>query len=407
MKPIKATRFTGINNRTPIDRLPVTDEGRAVRDALNVDMTSAGTFQRRPGQDKEVSCTNARCLYEIPGGALYADGDNLFLFDGTTSTQVGDLSSPYAHVAYENTPLGTVWSDGYRLNLYSGTSRRLSPEMPNPQPAVTAASGGALVAGTYGVMFSSIRADGQQSAHTVPVYVEVAQGGFLSIAAAGHTERIAVFVTAVDGEIFYRSGSIEVGQTSLSIPIVRTDGQPVSFEVMSDLPPGSILALHKGRLLSADGQALYYSLPYNYGLYRPAFDYILTPEDITLVAPVEGGVYLATLSETWWLPGGDIGNTNMVKLLPYGAVKGTLAKIEDSTDLMWFTPQGPVTANQAGQVSALQNKSVAFPAANAGASIWRESNGLRQFISAISTNPSIPPGAAVAGTYMEAEVIQP
>lgn len=407
MDPIKAERFTGINNRSPIDRLPVTDAGRAVRDALNVDMTSAGTFQRRPGQDKVVTGTNTRCLHEIPGGALYANMNDLFLFDGTTSTQVGDIASPYAHVAYENTPLGTVWSDGYRLNVYSGTSRRLSPAMPNPQPVVTAASGGALVAGTYGVMFSSIRSDGQQSAHTVPVYVTAPQGGFLSIAAAGHTERIAVFVTALDGEIFYRSGTIEVGQTSLSIPIVRTDGQPVSFEVMSDLPPGAILALHKGRLLSAEGPALYYSLPHNYGLYRPAFDYILTPEEITLVASVDGGVYLATLSETYWLPGGDIGNTSMVKLLPYGAVKGTLSKIDDSTDLMWFTPQGPVTANQMGQVSAPQSNSVSFPSANAGASIWRESNGLRQFISAISTNPSIPPGAAVAGAYMEAEVIQP
>lgn len=407
MDPIKATRFTGINNRSPIDRLPVSDAGRAVRDALNVDMTSAGTFQRRPGQVREVTCTNARCMHEVAGGALYADGSELFLFDGSTSTLIAALSSQYAFVAYADTPLGTAWSDGYRLNLYNGTSRLLSPAMPNPRPSVVGASGGALAAGTYGVMFSSIRSDGQQSAYTIPVYVTVPQGGVIGINSAGHTDAIAVFVTAADGETFYRAGTIAVGQTSLSIPFARADGQPVIFEVMDGLPPGSILAYHKGRLLSADGQALYYSLPYNMGLYRPAFDYILLPEEITLVAPVEGGVYLATLSETYWLPGGDLSSADMVKVAKYGAVKGTMTRDPESLDVMWFSPKGPVMGSPAGQITAPQDSNVAFPTATNGASIWRESNGLSQLISAISTNPSIPPGAAVAGTYMEAEVIRP
>lgn len=407
MDPIKATRFAGINNRQPIDRLPVTDAGRSVRDALNVDLTGAGSFQRRPGQVREVACTNARCMYEVPGGALYADGASLRLFDGTNTAEVATLASPFAFVAYEKTPLGTVWSDGYRLNLYSGTSRLLAPQIPNPKPAIVAASGGALPAGTYGLMFASIRSDGQQSAYTVPDYVAVADGGVIGLTASGHTEAIAVFMTAQDGEIFYRAGTIAVGQTSLTLPFARADGQPVSFEAMDSLPAGSILGYHKGRLLSAEGPALYFSLPYNMGLYRPAFDYILLPEEITLVAPVEGGVYLATASETYFLPGGDLSSADMVKVANFGAVKGTMERDPDSLDVMWFSSQGPVMGNAAGQITAPQERSVAFPSATHGASIWRESNGLRQLISAISTNPSIPPGAAVAGAYMEAEVIQP
>jgi len=125
------------------------------------------------------------------------------------------------------------------------------------------------------------------------------------------------------------------------------------------------------------------------------------------VASVEGGAYIATLSETWWFPGGDISKADAVRLLPYGAVRGTLSKMPNSTDLMWFTPRGPVRATQGGEVVALQDQQIAFPEADAGASIWRESNGLRQLISAITSNPRSPPGAAVAGTYMEAEVIQP
>ena len=96
----------------------------------------------------------------------------------------------------------------------------------------------------------------------------------------------------------------------------------------------------------------------------------------------------------------------MVKVLPMGAVRGTLAKIPDSTDLMWFSANGPMRASQDGQVAALQSNRVAFPKADSGASVYRETNGLKQLITAISTQ-GVPSGAAVAGSFMDAEVIQP
>lgn len=410
MKPFPINGFSGINNRAPTDRLPKDEAGRrAVHDAVNVDLTEAGTVQRRPGSGKVVTASNVRSLTSMGGYGYYAAGSTLYRFDGHSASEaVGTLESAYASVCYAESPIGLVWSDGYRLNLLNGTSQRLAPAQPNPQPVATGASGGSLPAGTYGVLFTSLRADGQQSAPTYPQYVDVPANGAISISASGHTDKINVFVTACNGELFYRESMIAVGQSSANIPFVRSDGQPIAYEVTGDIPAGSILALHKGRLLSADGAFVFYSLPWAMGIYRPSTDYIPFPQDVTVIAPVEGGVYIATLSETYWIPGGDISKAGlMVKVQPYGAVRGTLAKIEDSTDLMWFTPQGPVRASQDGQVTALHSKSVAFPSANSGASIWRESNGLTQLISAISSNPSIPPGAAVAGSYMDAEVIQP
>lgn len=402
---MKIKRFTGINNRQPVDRIRDTDAGRPVRDAVNVDLSDAGTFQRRPGTKKTLSGTNVRNLYQVKGGALFADGDKLKLFNGSTATEVATLTTPYANVAYADTPLGTAWSDGYRLNVYNGTSRRLAPAQPNPVPSVVASAGGALVAGVYGLFFTTIRSDGQQSAPTVPQYVTAPANGVIQVSSSGHTERIAVFLTGVDGEIFYRAGTIEVGQSALTLPLARTDGQPVSYEVINDLPAGSILALHKGRLLSADGPYLFYSLTWNMGLYRPATDFIPFPEEITIVAPVEGGVFVATTEATYWLAGSDISKADVVRLKSDGGVRGTLTW--EDIKPMWFTPDGPVSGSQDGQITELQSDAVVYPAADSGASIWRESNGLRQLISAISTNPSIPPGAAVAGSYMDAEVIQP
>lgn len=400
---MKIERFTGINNRQPVDRIQPTDAGIPVRDAVNVDLSASGTFQRRPGYEQVVTMANCRDLREVKGGALFASGDRLCRFNGATTTEVAALASPFVRVAYADSPLGTIWSDGFTLNVYSGTSKKLTPAVPNPAPVASASVLGSLAAGTYGVFFASIRSDGQQSAPTFPQYIAVPANGSIQVSASGHTERIAVFITAVDGEMFYREGSIEVGQTSAAFPVLSGAGQPVRYEPISDLPPGRILAVDSGRLLSADGPYLFYSLPWNMGLYRPAKDFIPFPEDITLIAPSEGGVYLCTTSKTYWLPGGDISKADMDGIAPYGAIKGTLSEMPNSLDLMWFSPRGPVRASPGGQIALMQDQQIAYGKADAGTSVVRESSGLRQFITSLSQ--AQPSGGAVFGSYMDARVI--
>lgn len=403
---MKIERFTGINNRQPVDRIRETDAGMPVRDAVNVDLSASGTFQRRPGYEQVITMANCRDLREVKGGALFASGDRLYRFDGTTTTEVATLASPFARVAYADSPLGTIWSDGFTLNIYSGTSKKLTPAVPNPVPVASASVLGSLTAGTYGVFFTSIRSDGQQSAPTFPQYITVPSNGSIQVSASGHTERIAVFITAVDGEMFYREGSIEVGQTSAVFPVLSGAGQPIRYEPISDLPPGQILAVDSGRLLSADGPYLFYSLPWNMGLYRPAKDFIPFPEDITLIAPSEGGVYLCTTSKTYWLPGGDISKADLSDIAPYGAIKGTLSEVPNSLDLMWFSPRGPVRASPGGQIALVQDQQIAFSADTQaqGAAMYREQNGLRQFVAALTKQTSS--SGAVFGSYMDAEVIK-
>lgn len=403
MENTQINRFTGINNRQPIDRIKPTDAGMPVRDAVNVDLSASGTFQRRPGFSQVVSLSNCRDIFEVKDGALFAAGDRLYRFDGQSASDLATLASPHVRVAYTETPLGTVWSDGFTLNLAEATSMRLTPARPNPEPSAAGVAGGSLVAGTYGLMFASLRSDGMQSAPTVPVFVSVPANGAIQIAASGHASRIIVYVTGVDGSVFYREAVIEVGQTSLTVPFVASAGQPLQRDIISDLPPGRMLAMHRGRLLSADGAFLFYSLPWALGLYRPAYDFITLDEDITLVKPVEGGVYVATTSATYFLAGGDISKADPTKIAPYGAIKGTAAKLPNSLDLMWHTPRGPVTASQDGNLALMQDAQIAYPSASAGASILRESNGLRQFITALSQ--AQPSGGAVFGSFMDARVI--
>lgn len=399
------TAFRGINNRLPKDRLDGQKGPPFVHDAVNVDLNTAGQFQRRPGYSRVVDATNCRSMHEADDGtALYAAGTELLSFDGSSSVVIADLSSAYVDVAYAKTPIGMAWSDGSTLNLIqAGVSRLMAPAMPNPTPSAAGAAGGSLPGGTYGVMFCTRTEDGQRSPMSLPQYVAVPEGGSITISAIAHAQAIEVLMTATDGEVFYRAGSIEPGDTSVVIPIQITSGEPVIYMVKALLPAGGILAIHKGRLISVVGAMMFHSMPFEFGIYRPAVDFTPFPDAITMVASVESGVFVATATKTWFMPGGDIGVSSMVARAPFGAIPGTLSKIPDSEDVMWFSPRGPIRGLQDGSIELLQDGQIAYEESASGASMFREENGLRTFIAALSG--STPTGSAVMGSYMDAEVI--
>ena len=401
---MKIERFSGINNKAPIDRLPAVDGVFAVRDAVNVDLTDQGSFQRRPGSDKVVACTNARNLEGFGDFGLYAEQDKLYSYDGNASTELATLGSPVSRVAYAESPAGIAWTDGYTVNLIKGgVSRPVAPAMPNPEPAVSATTGG-LAAGQYGVMCAAVL-DGARSAWTHPVFITVADGGGISVALPARALAVEVFITSRDGETFYHEATIGPAQTSIQIPTIYSDGASATYDVLAPLPGGRILGYHFGRLLSVTGAYLFHSLPWAFGLYRPAFDYIPAPENITLVASTPGGLFVATEKATYWLPGGDLTATSMTKVAPYGANEGTLSRSPDDNSLMWFTPNGPVKADPDGSLTLLNDKAIAFPTANRGTSMIRETNGLTQFIASLSGSSS-GSAAAVFGSYMDAKSIK-
>lgn|GEM_PF-3545738 len=404
---MKIDTFKGINNRRPIDRLGVSDEAAFVRDAANVDLSAAGTFQRRAGYDLVQATGNGRGLFAPKSGicAYYAAGNQLMHFDGeATSTPIKTLASAVSEMAYADTPRGVVASDGYSLSLLDDlTVSDLSPASVSPRPVASASPGGALPAGAYMVTTAHVDAQGQRSSFDLPQSVDVPAGGRITLTRAASPQRLVVFVTAPDGEVFYNAGTMLPGETSLDVAISSTGGEPMAYTVMAPLPAGEALAYHKGRLYSAVGNIVAHSMAFNLGLYRPAVDFIPLDARVTLLAAVEGGLYIGTAKAIHFLPSGTPEQATLRKVAGYGAVKGTLATIPDSTDVMFFTDRGPVRATSTGELALLQDRDIAFSKSDSGAALVRESNGMRQFLATLA-NPA-PSAAAVMGSYMDAEVI--
>jgi hypothetical protein len=401
---VKIERFTGINNRQPIDRIKPTDAGMPVPDAVNVDLSASGTFQTRAGFELAAAASNPRSMFPVNSvGALVAVGSELMRFAGSSFSKVADLASSYAAVGYTKTPLGIVWSDGFNMGLVKNwINSQLLPAMPNPVPSVSVSAGGALPEGTYGVSFATTLPDGRRSPMTVPVYVDVPEGGRINVSTTSQAIPVLVFCTAVNGDVFYKVTPIQNG--AISIGIDQQSGEAVTYEPSELIPPGRVLGFHDGRILSAVGPILYHSQPFSMGLHRPATDFIPFPADIRIIAPLNPGVLIVGTEQSHWLISGSLAQPeSMVEIAPYGAVAGTMTEVPNSKALMWFTARGQVSASPSGELSLLQDAQIQFPRAHIGAGVFRETNGMRQYLATLA-NP-VSSGAVVARSFIDARII--
>lgn len=170
--------------------------------------------------------------------------------------------------------------------------------------------------------------------------------------------------------------------------------------MLAPMPFGSIVRHYKGRLLTVQGNTLFFSEPYSEHLYRPDRNWIVTAEPISLVVPMDTGVWLCA-EKTYWLAG-DLADTALAEILPYGAIPRSDFRHPDEKVAMWSSSQGIVKAGE-GEASTPMSKAINAMGALAGATVYVERDGMGKAIASnLGTNVS---GAAI-GSFMDAEVIR-
>lgn len=173
----------------------------------------------------------------------------------------------------------------------------------------------------------------------------------------------------------------------------------VQFSVM---PAGGCIAYHGARLLVAVGSALIFSEPFTPSLRDESRGFEIFPAEITGIAAVEGGVFVLS-DKTYFLPGGLPAAGGMRAVLPYGAVRGTVGHLPNDEGAFWMSARGAVIASSDGSVRNLQEKHLALAATGQGAMFFRESDGMRQFITSLSEPDE---SRAGVGSYMQARIVK-
>ena len=409
MKPVALGPFLGMNNRLPAEKLHVPREGDFVRSAVNVDLTAAGTFQRRRGATLALSGSDCHSFWSNGAVGYYVDHGTLYSLTGTAESPVktaviSGLPMAASGMSYAECA-GTIHcSNGLSLwRLFGAVATEASVPNPERQPTIAISNTGSLYRGTYLIAVTYVDGEGRESGATPVQTAEVPEHGRIALTDLPQRNGCltSVYVSTTNGDDLYRVAL--TADSSLDVSVPHLGGGVMCWtQGLAPMPSGSILRAFKGRLLAAAGNTLRYSEPFAPGLCNPVRGYIVFPETITLVEPVQNGIYISA-DETYWLAGDDIEQAAMLPVLPYRAVAGTAKPVPNKNSVFWMSERGGVVGEPGGVVTNIQEQTVAVDAARFGATMVREEDGMKQFVTSIFN-----PHASVmsARSYMDAEVIR-
>lgn len=412
-RPVQVGPFNlGVNNRLPDTELAVPKVGTFLREAVNVNITTAGTVKRRQGSAVSVPGTDCHSFWSNGKFAYFVDGTSLYALTGSpsglTKTLLRSGLTPGMRLSYTELNGQVIYSDGLVLRrLVGNTEKPFGVPKLGASPDVSVGASGALVAGSYQVCFTYVGADLQQSGSTNPVRLDVAAGQGIAItglpaAFPPDVASLAVFMTSPNGDKLQLAQLLAAPQPTLAINTPPRLGARCQTVQSDAIPPGNIVRQNNGRLLVAAESFLYYSDPFAPALMQSLNNFIPFDTPITVVESVKSGTYVATTDKTYYFAG-DIAQAEAQRLLPYGGIAGTGGTSPDELRCWWMSARGMVRSTEGGGVENLQEKNIAMSRANVGASLYHEDDGVKKLVTSLFGKEST---GAVAYSFMDAEIIR-
>ena len=362
----------GINNSSRDYVLP---KG-ACLDSLNVDFTAEGYPRSRTGYGGTQARTNARGLVNVGGKSFIAIGGTLSLVTNPSPLALTTIRTGLSvrPVSYAERGGEVWWSDGVSSGRVNSDNSSSPWSVPAPADITLIASGaGTLESGTYRVAITHSMSDGEEShASTVASFVLSAAGSIvvtLPTATAGTTS-FNVYCSIADGSIMNLYSTVSAATGSVSITAKPQGKQLGNLEFLRPLPAGDAICFHNGRLCSMKGRDVFYSDPFNYGLYLPDEGYIDLGSDGSILASVETGLFVAA-DKTWFYSGTDMASLDPVEILPFGAASGTAFKHPAGNNLVgWYSDEGLVIGAQDGSAKMIQRDNGFIAPVGESGSVW-------------------------------------
>jgi hypothetical protein len=299
--------YTGIDNQRLSEELEI-DMKTGVAPlaaAMNVDLDLDGKPRRRAG-------------YVSDDTGLYRN-----IFEGTSltlATKAGDLVnvdtadvlypslSGSPRTWYTQLPDGRVtFSNGLICGITDGTTAGTTAwgvPIPADVGSITETAG-SLKPGRYRWQVTHVRiADGLEGGPAYSAAVDLTEGGIewtgLPDPPAGHTTN--VYLTSHNDDIAYLAAT-----TSGNTATFTGANEALQLDCKTDFcypaPAGILTAYWRGRMLIASGNLLLASKSQRWELFDLAKDFKQFSSDLTLVQPVDGGIWVGTGTELAFLSG--------------------------------------------------------------------------------------------------------
>lgn len=367
----------GANNVNADTDLP---EG-SLRSVINADVDNSGNIIKKAGNVKVYSgsgCHSVFKNYFVEGNKLkYINGQNVV-------TEVEDVE-PNRFLAWTSLFGDLYYSDGQKGYII-GKGEWGVPK-PVYSPDLTESEGmGRLDAGTYQVAICYRNDTGEISGSTMPVSITVKQNSAIVCGNIPMDYHVVIYISQPKGTELYLNAEVTfdeftITQSKESKNILET----LHYDVM---PGGHIVRFHKGRMYVANDKALWFSREGHFGLNDKSQDWFQFAEKITIVQPVEGGIFVVA-DKTYFLAGSD---PDKMFLLPVSDDKGiagtgfsiggkTFGKETDYIVGFWYSTRGAILGLPDGSLEALTEDRYAIKEGLvSGCTTLNETDGFKRVI---------------------------
>jgi hypothetical protein len=401
MAQLRFPRIKGIDQLADETALVDEDGTMRVREALNVDIDVDGNVSRRAGASLDLAGSGYHSLYYSNRGWLMVCSKNqLGVYDSNiqsfTALAQMDTSQRVSYAELN----GNLYASNPSFNCMfmpnSTDAKSIGVPLPTVEPEFAMQSDGGLEPGSYGITYTVIDPDGEESGTGPVQQIELPDGGgivgTMFTVMSGYKYR--VYLTAANGETLREAVEFDADTTSITI-LSAAQGRECRTHGYEPAPYGHIIRAHGSRLLIATTDYVYFTEAFRPHLIAPT-GYIKTNGFVSMVEPVDGGVFVADKSGVTFYKGDDpvqwrAGDASPDKpifgtstVLSGEHFRGELRNFESIA--VWLTQYGYQLGLPNGEVVRLNADQIRTPAYSQGCTAAIVRDGRKQLVTPVNSN---------------------
>lgn len=379
----------------------------SAREVLNVDLSNSGKPSRRRGFTSVYSGAGIHSLFSTKLYSFFCEGTELKQLNRDfTATSVRTGLDPSVALSYAEVDGRIYYANGSQKGVITenADSAEWGVEAPVGQPILSVTAAGGLDAGTYQVAITYVSTLGEESGTGRAALVELASGGGILISniPQSSADSCNIYVSPANGDVLYLAKNVPMGTTSTTVQSTINFSKMLETQFLEEVPSGHIVRYFKGRMWIAVGDLLVFTPALRYGLFDPRHTYFRFPDRISIMQPVENGMYVVAGSKTYFLEGTKPQDMSQTVVYHQGGVEGTGMSVPPKAlrdnDLLsgteaddtpedvayWFANTGAVLGFPNGKVKAITEDRMTVPEYGSGATLLREEGDTRQLITALT-----------------------
>lgn len=392
---MKLFPIAGIDNVSNEDALQIGGDNPRlfVKDAINVDISETGRISLRKSE-RLMTNKNYKNIWQSPlHKDVFATLDRqlvkLNTSDWSFDVLLDQINPEY--ICYEVLNNQILISTLTEIYVFNGIKiEPLAIENPASPIMESRNDGGTLGAGDYVVAISYTR-NGKESGLSEYVKThlniigkgDVLHGSLLvqlPYCLDASITTVNVYCSTRNGSELRKYGSYPI--TTTQVIIDRDDhlGRANQFNILTAMPSGKFMKYWQGRLLTADKNLLRFSQAMAYHLHDERHDFIMLPQRITFIQPVDGGIWIGQVDHVVFLSGPEPKEMTFIKKtahspIPFSAIEvdsdligGDISQGGGKTAL-WLSENGYVIGTNTGEIIELHSAKLQGISAKVGRSV--------------------------------------